>query len=127
LRLLEAITCSLYSVEATRQRKKDLAIEELQSSESEYQHKRRLRLDYLKQRLRAEQHSLQMFEDVDAAAHEYWQRFNRTLAERLFGHQYAQEMLLAARGSYDRSIEWVTRLTAVVAALNGEVTRLTGK
>jgi len=55
------------------------------------------------------------------------ERFNRTLAERLFGHQYAQEMLLAARGSSERSIEWVTRLPAVVAALNGEVTRLTGK
>ena len=27
------------------------------------------------------------------------ERFNRTLAERLFGHQYAQEMLLTARGS----------------------------
>jgi len=27
------------------------------------------------------------------------ERFNRTLAERLFGHQYAQEMLLAERGS----------------------------
>ena len=52
------------------------------------------------------------------------ERFNRTLAERLFGHQYAQEMLLAARGSSERSIEWVTRLPAVVAALNGEVTRL---
>ena len=26
------------------------------------------------------------------------ERFNRTLAERLFGHQYAQEMLLTARG-----------------------------
>ena len=36
-------------------------------------------------------------------------------------------MLLAARGSSERSIEWVTRLPAVVAALNGEVTRLTGK
>jgi len=55
------------------------------------------------------------------------ERFNRTLAERLFGHQYAQEMLLAAHGSSERSIEWVTRLPAVVAALNGEVTRLTGK
>ena len=72
MRLLEAITCSLYSVEATRQRKKDLAIEELQSSESEYQHKRRLRLDYMNQQLRAQQHSLQVFEDVDAAAREYW-------------------------------------------------------
>jgi len=29
-------------------------------------------------------------------------RFNRTLAERLFGHQYYQEMLLTARGSSER-------------------------
>ena len=50
------------------------------------------------------------------------ERFNRTLAERLFGHQYAQEML-----SERRSSEWVARLPAVVAALNGEVTRLIGK
>ena len=35
-------------------------------------HKRQLRLDYLNQRLRAEQHSEQVFEDVDAAAREYW-------------------------------------------------------
>ena len=55
------------------------------------------------------------------------ERFNRTLAERLFGHQYAQEMLLAARGSSDRSAEWVARLPAVVATLNDEPTRLTGK
>jgi len=55
------------------------------------------------------------------------ERFTRTLAERLFGYQYAQEVLLAARGSSDRSIEWMNRLPAVVAALNGEVTRLTGK
>jgi len=52
------------------------------------------------------------------------ERFNRTLAERLFGHQYAQEMRLP---SGERSTEWVARLPAVVAALNGEVTRLTGK
>ena len=55
------------------------------------------------------------------------ERLNRTLAERLFGAQYAQELLLAARGSSERSAEWVARLPAVVAALNGEVTRLTGK
>ena len=54
------------------------------------------------------------------------ERFNRTLAERLFGHQYAQKMLLAARGSSERSIEWVTRLPVVVAALNSEMTRRTG-
>ena len=50
------------------------------------------------------------------------ERFNRTLAERLFEHQYAQEML-----SEQRSSEWVARLPAVVAALNGDVTRLIGK
>jgi len=55
------------------------------------------------------------------------ERFNRTLAERLFGHQYAQELLLAARGSSERSAEWVARLPAVVTALNNEVTHLTGK
>ena len=55
------------------------------------------------------------------------ERLNRTLAERLFGAQYAQEMLLAARGSSARSSEWVRTLPDVVAALNDEVTRLTGK
>ena len=52
------------------------------------------------------------------------ERWNRTLAERLFEHQYAQEMRLP---SGQRSTEWVARLPSVVAALNGEVTRLTGK
>jgi len=61
------------SDEAEQERKRhDLAIEALQRAESEYQHKRRLRLEYLNQQLRAEQHSLQVFEDVDAAAREYW-------------------------------------------------------
>ena len=52
------------------------------------------------------------------------ERFNRTLAERLFGHQYAQEMRLSEG---ERSTKWVGRLPAVVAALNREVTRLTGQ
>ena len=52
------------------------------------------------------------------------ERFKRTLAERLFGHQYAQEMRLS---SGQRSTEWVKRSPAVVEALNGEVTRSTGK
>ena len=51
------------------------------------------------------------------------ERFNRTLAERLFGHQYAVEMNLPS----GRSTAWVKRLPAVVSALNNEVTRLTGK
>ena len=50
--------------------------------------------------------------------------FNRTLAERLFGHQYEVEMHLP---SGQRSTEWVARLPAVISALNKEVTRLTGK
>ena len=52
------------------------------------------------------------------------ERFNRTLAERLFGQQYAQEMPFPECA---RSTEWVKRLPAVVAALNGEDTWLTGK
>ena len=52
------------------------------------------------------------------------EHFNRTLAERLFGHQYAQKMRLPFG---ERSTEWVKRLPSVVAALNGEVTRLTDK
>ena len=52
------------------------------------------------------------------------ERFERTLAERLFGHQYAQDMRLP-EGT--RSTDRVKRLPAVVAAVNGEITRLTGK
>lgn len=46
------------------------------------------------------------------------------LAEHLFGHQYAMEMLLPEG---QRSTGWVKRLPNVVAALNNKVTRLTGK
>ena len=52
------------------------------------------------------------------------ERFNRTLAERLFGHQYAVEMLLPEGKP---STEWVKRMPDVVRAINNEVTRLTGK
>ena len=50
------------------------------------------------------------------------ERFNRTLAERLFGYQYAQELKLPTT----RSREWVKRLPDVVRALNSEETRLIG-
>ena len=53
------------------------------------------------------------------------ERFNRTLAERLFGYQYAVEMNM--KNSNQRSTEWVKQLLEVVSALNNEVTRLTGK
>ena len=52
------------------------------------------------------------------------ERFNRTLAERLFGHQYAVEMRLPEG---QRSTAWVKRLPEVVAALNNEVTSLTSQ
>ena len=48
-------------------------------------------------------------------------RFNRT---RLFGHQYAVEMLLP-KGN--RSTAWVKRLPEVVSALNNEGNSLIGK
>ena len=52
------------------------------------------------------------------------ERFNHTLAERLFRHQYAVEMRLPEG---QRSTAWVKRLPEVVSALNNEETRLTGK
>ena len=52
------------------------------------------------------------------------ERFNRTLAVRLFGNQYAAEMLLPEG---QRSTAWVKRLPEVISALNNEETRLTGK
>ena len=55
------------------------------------------------------------------------ERFNRILAERHFGHQYAQEILLEARdGKSVRSTDWVSRLPEVIKALNNEKTRLIG-
>ena len=53
------------------------------------------------------------------------EKFNRTLAERMFGYQYAVEMNM--KNSNKRSTEWVKRLPEVVSALNNEVTRLIGK
>jgi len=52
------------------------------------------------------------------------ERFNHTLDERLFGHQYAVEMRLPEGR---RSTAWVKRLPEVVSALNNEVTSLIGK
>ena len=59
----------------------------------------------------------------DQAIVECW---NRTLAERLFGHQYVVKFKFHLPEG-ERSTEWVKLLPAVVVALNGEVTRLTSK
>ena len=50
------------------------------------------------------------------------ERANKTLSERLFSHQYAQEMVHDGR-----SREWVKRLPLVLKAMNSEPTRLIGK
>ena len=50
------------------------------------------------------------------------ERANKTLSERLFSHQYAQEMIMEGR-----SREWVKRLPLVLRAMNSEPTRLIGK
>ena len=57
------------------------------------------------------------------------ERANKTLSERLFSHQYAQEMAGGGGGggSDGRSREWVKRLPQVLKAMNSEPTRLIGK
>jgi len=51
------------------------------------------------------------------------ERANRTLSERLYSHQYAQEMLL----ENERSREWVKRLPEVLEAMNSKPRRISGK
>ena len=48
------------------------------------------------------------------------ERFNRTLADRLFSYQYHKELEDPSKSDRD----WVSRLQNVVSALNNEKTRL---
>ena len=50
------------------------------------------------------------------------ERFNRTLADRLFSYQYHKELEDPSKSNR----EWVFRLQNVVSSLNNEKTRLTG-
>ena len=50
------------------------------------------------------------------------ERFNRTLADRLFSYQYHKELKDPSKSNR----EWVSRLQNVVSALNNEKTRLIG-
>ena len=59
-------------------------------------------------------------------AQAFVERANKTLGEKIFTHQCAQEMADAQK-SKSRSREWVERLPAVLKVMNNEVTRLTGK
>ena len=71
-----------------------------------------------------EQHgvSIQRGQAGNHRSQAFVERANKTLSERLFSHQYAQEML-----SDGRSREWVKRLPQVLKAMNSEPTRLIGK
>lgn len=66
--------------------------------------------------------SIQRSEAGNHRAQAFVERANRTLAERLFSHQYAQEMI-----SDDRSRVWVKRLPDVLKSLNSQPIRITGK
>ena len=50
------------------------------------------------------------------------ERFNRTLADRLFTYQYHKEL----EDPSNSNREWVSRLQNVVSSLNNEKTRLIG-
>ena len=50
------------------------------------------------------------------------ERFNRTLADRLFSYQYYKEL----EDPLKSNREWVSRLQSVISALNNEKTRLIG-
>ena len=65
---------------------------------------------------------IQRSEAGNHRAQAFVERANRTLGERLFSHQYAQEIV-----SDVRSRVWVKRLPSVMKALNSEVIRITGK
>ena len=71
-----------------------------------------------------EQHgvSIQRGQAGNHRSQAFVERANKTLSERLFSHQYAQEMI-----SDERSREWVKRLPLVLKSMNSEPTRLTGK
>ena len=65
---------------------------------------------------------IQRSEAGNHRAQAFVERANRILGERLFSHQYAQEMI-----SDERSRVWVKRLPDILKTLNNTPTRITGK
>ena len=65
---------------------------------------------------------IQRSEAGNHRAQAFVERANRILGERLFSHQYAQEMI-----SDERSRVWVKRLPYILKTLNNTPTRITGK
>ena len=67
-----------------------------------------------------------MIQRGDLSQHQsqgYVERFNRTLADRLFTYQYHKELEDPSKSNR----EWVSSLQNVVSTLNNEKTRLIGK
>ena len=65
---------------------------------------------------------IQRSEAGNHRAQAFVENVNKILGERLFSHQYAQEMV-----SDGRSRIWVKRLPAILKTLNNTKTRITGK
>ena len=66
--------------------------------------------------------TIQRSEAGNHRAQAFVEQANRTLAEKMFSHQYAQEMV-----SDDRSRVWAKRLPDVIKSLNSKPIRITGK
>ena len=59
--------------------------------------------------------AIQRSEAGNHRAQTFVERSNRKLSEKLFSHQYAQEMI-----SDDQSREWVKRLPSVLKSINSK-------
>ena len=66
--------------------------------------------------------NIQRSEAGNHRAQSFVEKANRALSERLFSHQYAQEMITEGR-----SVEWVKRLPFVLKAMKNESAKITVK
>ena len=65
------------------------------------------------------EHNVKINRSLNKKSVAFVERFNRTLSERLFAHQYAEEIKTSKTNR-----EWVERLPGVIDAINNEVTRM---
>ena len=65
---------------------------------------------------------IQRSEAGNHRAQAFVERANRTIGEKIFSHQYAEEAVTGGR-----STRWVKRLPQILHKLNSTPTRLTGK
>ena len=70
--------------------------------------------------------TVQRSEAGNHRAQAFVERANRMLGEKIFSHQYAQEMADAQMGQ-TRSREWVEMLPAILKTMNNEETRFVGE